>query len=418
MRAAMLLLACMFALPAHALPRFAARNGAPCAMCHVNPTGGGMRNQYGRNVYAKHVLPMLVKGEVADPGFNPEWAPSDEHSVAVGADMRLAYLLVDTQYRTDPATGDTRFRLPPINTLFLMQTDVYGAAQLTDTFTFYIDYGIASGNLEAFGLVNPGWANMWIKAGSFLPAYGLKLANHRTYIREEGLGLEPNFRDTGVEVGINPGRHTVVLGMFNGANGQAGLNPDRQFGMSGRADATASLGALNITAGGSAWFEPGGAKAIDADDPDETTLETKFGGYVMASAGRLTYLGEYDVRRNISAGGKEGETTCGTDFDVDDYNPAVRCSAVAYNELDVLVAQGVDINLIYEMYDPDTRLSPNTLARIGGGVELFPSAHTEIKLLFRHTLGDVETADDDPRTFFTAASSGMNEFIAFAHFFL
>ena len=35
-----------------ALPRFALEQGASCVSCHVNPTGGGMRNDYGSNVYA------------------------------------------------------------------------------------------------------------------------------------------------------------------------------------------------------------------------------------------------------------------------------------------------------------------------------------------------------------------------------
>ena len=33
-----------------ALPRFAARVGASCSLCHVDPSGGGMRTDYARNV--------------------------------------------------------------------------------------------------------------------------------------------------------------------------------------------------------------------------------------------------------------------------------------------------------------------------------------------------------------------------------
>src|SRR5690348_1317251 len=42
---------------AAALPRFAARNSQECIQCHINPTGGGMRNEYGRNVFQNAVLP-------------------------------------------------------------------------------------------------------------------------------------------------------------------------------------------------------------------------------------------------------------------------------------------------------------------------------------------------------------------------
>jgi len=33
--------------PTHALPDYAARTGEPCATCHINPAGGGPRNQRG-----------------------------------------------------------------------------------------------------------------------------------------------------------------------------------------------------------------------------------------------------------------------------------------------------------------------------------------------------------------------------------
>ena len=32
---------------AQALPRFAAETGAKCQSCHINPSGGGMRNAFG-----------------------------------------------------------------------------------------------------------------------------------------------------------------------------------------------------------------------------------------------------------------------------------------------------------------------------------------------------------------------------------
>ncbi|MFB6373465.1 MAG: hypothetical protein ABEN55_10195, partial [Bradymonadaceae bacterium] len=43
---------------ADAIPRFAARTGADCSQCHVNPTGGGPRTRYARNVFEQQYLPV------------------------------------------------------------------------------------------------------------------------------------------------------------------------------------------------------------------------------------------------------------------------------------------------------------------------------------------------------------------------
>ena len=356
-----------------------------------------MRNNYGRNVYAKHVLPMKA-GAKLDPGFNPEWSPSDGHSLAVGADLRAALLWVDTEWRVDPET-DEAFKIPEILTGFLMQSDVYAAAELTRHVTLYADYGLASGSLEAFGLVKIPLADAYVKVGAFMPAYGLRIPNHRTYIREEGLGFEPNLRDMGIETGIFPKSVGIVVSAFNGGSGATALNPDFRFGISGRADVTYRSKPLKLTVGASWWWEPGGE--VDFDGEDMTTLDRRLGGYVMASAWRLTFLGEVDHRRTEDA-------VSDTSTDI----------LVGYGELDFLVTQGVDVNVLFEYYDPDTRLKPNALQRVGVGVELFPTPHTEIKVLGRHTFGNVDEAEDDPRTFFSAASVGTTELLVFLHVFM
>src|SRR5687767_11794017 len=79
------------AFTASALPRFAVQNGASCILCHVNPTGGGIRNDYGRDVFERRHLSL----ETAKKN------PKDSHggflgrindSLSVGGDLRFAYL--------------------------------------------------------------------------------------------------------------------------------------------------------------------------------------------------------------------------------------------------------------------------------------------------------------------------------------
>ncbi len=70
----------------HAVPRFALRDGAPCAKCHVDPSGGGMRTGFGRAAFEVTTLPGTWATLPADA------APLDANlsdSVTIGSDMRL-----------------------------------------------------------------------------------------------------------------------------------------------------------------------------------------------------------------------------------------------------------------------------------------------------------------------------------------
>ena len=93
-----------------ALPRFAARNGNECIQCHVNPTGGGMRNAYGRNIFERQWLAFdsgqdgdfWENGEEDDAGAKAEedkvlFDPEINDWFALGGDFRTAYIMIRPQ---------------------------------------------------------------------------------------------------------------------------------------------------------------------------------------------------------------------------------------------------------------------------------------------------------------------------------
>ena len=119
-------------------PRFALRVGARCTMCHVNPTGGAMRNRYGREVFELHDLPLdtKLKGWLARTPFTPQvtdW-------LALGGDLRFAYLF--TKLGAKPP-GKPKFDPVVNNTFFLMQAALYVSATVTKWLTVYLDIGAA-----------------------------------------------------------------------------------------------------------------------------------------------------------------------------------------------------------------------------------------------------------------------------------
>jgi hypothetical protein len=72
---------------ASALPRFASRTGSKCQSCHVDPSGGEMRQTFGVQ-YGRDRLPV--------PGWGGD-SPAEDFSnivanvLGVGADFRMLY---------------------------------------------------------------------------------------------------------------------------------------------------------------------------------------------------------------------------------------------------------------------------------------------------------------------------------------
>ncbi|MCX7878850.1 MAG: hypothetical protein N2510_09485, partial [Ignavibacteria bacterium] len=94
----------------YSYPKFAALTGEKCQSCHVNPTGGGMRNSWGVK-YGKSELYMKI--------FEKANKTTDINTqvtkgISVGGDMRMVFI--------NNQTGDGS---PPFNSFFQMQGDLY-----------------------------------------------------------------------------------------------------------------------------------------------------------------------------------------------------------------------------------------------------------------------------------------------------
>ena len=71
---------------AEAEPYFAVREGLKCASCHVNPSGGGMRNAFGIT-WAQTSLPAK---RLEFPGGEP-WTGTINRYIAVGGNLRAVF---------------------------------------------------------------------------------------------------------------------------------------------------------------------------------------------------------------------------------------------------------------------------------------------------------------------------------------
>jgi hypothetical protein len=399
-RAAFLVSAFLLAGAARAEPRFAARLGFPCAVCHVNPTGGGLRTPYGRDVFEKQQL-TFGPGNDALPGL--DFDPRISDRLTLGGDYRLAFIWQPKRKADDPATVSPSMwiTLPSKLSFFPMQVDTYVGADLSRHVTLYTDVG-ANGSFEAFALIHGLPFGTYFKAGYFIPPYGTKLPNHTAVHRQPFL-FQPTDKDAGVEIGITRPWLDAQISLQNGSPGSP-FDQAYRPAVSSRLALIGDLAGVKTTVGGSARVNAFDVQTPDADGVQRTltTTDAQYGGFVWLSKGRLTYIGEADVRIKDDAAKLNAQ------------NRATRSGYfVLYNELMLLVSRGVDVGLTYEFMDRDIYSSGDALHRFGFQWALFPVPYLEFQGFVRYYRTNFKPTDADP----VRVEQNQWELIAFLHLF-
>jgi hypothetical protein len=176
---------------AHAYPQWQRLAGsARCNQCHYAPAGGGLINSYGRDAAGEELSTFGGNGALLHGTLPlPSW-------LSVGGDGRGAFVANDVQ---DP--DGTR------DSVFPMQADLYARFGIPGGVSLYATGGLR-GHARAGDTIVPDqnyqpqtasrlisrehWA-MWqpaalgpyIRAGRFFAPFGLRLAEHITYVRRD-----------------------------------------------------------------------------------------------------------------------------------------------------------------------------------------------------------------------------------------
>ncbi len=382
----------LFESRGEALPRFAASDGAHCSKCHINPTGGGARNRFGRNVFAPRVLNAGVLD--GPTGLDTEITVGSNFGVAFGADARLAYFW---QQRTDEN----------LNSFFPMQADLYVTGRLGDYATVYVDRGLT--NFEAFGMVHDAERSAWAKLGQFVMPYGLRLANHTTFVR--GLtGFDPRGiyygLDVGGELGAEVGPVRLIGAVANGISPESGegrpFDDNQNKAFYGTAEYAFTPGLFRGRVGASGYYNFAGHRSASVNEAgqielEEDTRNKTVQGALFASLalGRFTLVHEVDL---------QNERAFDTDAATLEETIDETTSWAMYDQLVFRVVRGVDAKATFELSNPDVDAADDEEYRIGGGAELFPLTGVEVNLLYRHTVR-VDDRDD------------VNEILTYAHFY-
>lgn len=346
-------------------PRFAAYTGDKCMDCHVDPTGGTMRNG-GGIAYAKNNLSMDMFKKIAG---KTQFSPKITDAISVGGDVRVAQV-------DDQVEGSSNF-----NSFLAMQGDLYVNAELNKILNVFVTSGMDIPDpydvrYEVYGMMSNLPANTYFKVGLFKPDYGLKIVEHRAYQRKY-LWNTPYNTNTGFELGISPEWFSMNIGLYNPMN-QDFLDGDPHKMFAGNTDFNFAFNKLNfnLNVGGSFFNNPHNT-SDSAFTTTITAVNQGFGGYTrLGFLKRIALLGEIDFQQYTS------------DF------PMLR-SMFGYAELNVIVVKGVEIRSQYEYYDKNRDITGDHIQRISGGVGLFPFFGFETELMVRFPIEDPEQQNDE-----------------------
>ncbi len=331
------------------LPKFASRTGLSCSSCHVNPAGGGMRNVFGSASYGREDLPIPTwQEEYGLDGFSTKLTDF----ISVGADFRTIYFYQKTG-------------LSSRNSFFQMQSDLYVALQIAKKTLFYLNRGNA-GRYEAFGLAEVFPWKGYVKAGWFVPNFGLRSDDHNIFTREKTLFAFGGGQDAGVEVGLAPGMFNFSASLSNGSTTDRDNNKFKA--LAGRGEARLDIAGFNLRGGGS-YYNNAHAGGV-------TTLLGAHGAVSFNE--NLTVLGEFVKRREYS-----NSTALKT------------LSSIFYFEADYVLTQGVDLKVGYEFFDPNTRYQTGTESRMVVGLEFYPLPGVELRPLYVLRKEDPVDAEND-----------------------
>ena len=329
------IVALLRAAPAAAEPYLAVQEGYKCNVCHVNPTGGGLRNDFGLT-YAKVLLPAETIDNALD-----SWNGKITDRVRVGGDLRADW------------TRDTAPNTASQQAFALEQFRVY--ADLTiipDRLGIYVDEQIApngSQNQEAYVHYGNAKEGFYFKGGQFYVPFGWRLQDQTAFVREVS-GISMATPDKGVEVGYEHASWSAQFDLTNGI-----------------ANATTGSG-YQVTAQ-VAYVKPIWRVGIAGSSTQSNAGDKRVGGlFAGLKTGPVAWLAEADLVH-------------------DDSFPGGRTLAAGLFEGDWRILKGHNLKLTAEYFDPDRSIGNDQQTRYSIVYEYTPLPFLQLRAGYRHNFG-------------------------------
>ena len=346
---AVLLAGALWTHPARAEPYLAVQEGYKCNVCHVNPTGGGLRNNFWV-VYAKSLLP-------AQPiqGGLDAWSGRLIDSVRIGGDLRAAW--------SDSSVPNT----PSQQQFALQQFRLYAdVAVIPDRLGLYIDEQVApnsSQNMEAYVRYGNSNDGLYFKGGQFYLPFGWRLQDQSAFVRELS-GISMATPQQGVEMGYEHAAWSAQLDLNNVPASGSGAKAGHQ--VTGQIVYVWPLWRL------------GAATSLTQSAAGNRRVGGLFAGL---RTGPVSWLGEIDAVRDESfASG--------------------RSLAAGLLEADWRIRKGHNLKLTAESYDPNRAVAQDQRARYSIVYEFTPVSFLQLRAGYRRYRGIPQSNVENQRLSF------------------
>jgi len=321
------------AAPATAEPYLAVMTGYKCNVCHVNPTGGGLRNDFGLT-YAKVLLPAETVDNALD-----SWNGKVTDRLRVGGDLRTDWSRVTTPNN------------PSAQAFSLEQFRVYAdLVILPDRLGIYVDEQIApdgSQNEEAYVRYGSTTDGFYVKGGQFYLPFGWRLQDQTAFVRQV-TGINMTTPDKGVEVGWE---HSAWSAEFDLTNGSANANTGSGYQVTTQVVYTKPIWRVGIA----------------GSSTSSTAGDRRMGGlFAGLKTGPIAWLAEGDV---VHDDGLE------------------RTLVAGLLEADWRVLKGHNLKLTAEYEDPDRAVRNNQQTRYSFVYEYTPLPFLQLRAGYRHYFG-------------------------------
>jgi hypothetical protein len=340
---------------ASAEPYLAAQQGYRCVQCHVNPTGGGLRNDFGL-VYAKTLLPANPLAGGAD-----RWSGKFFNHLRLGADARGSW---------------TRTRVPGQQTVTddgLDQLRVYADLEMyAERVAVVLDEHVSPGDrheLELYARAGDPSKGWYLKGGRFYVPFGWRFQDSTTFVRGVS-GMNMLSPDEGLELGFERTDWSAQLVASKGGVGSGGGIGDRLIGQ--------------FVWVQSVWRAGGALAEVKSSAGKRDTLGL-FGSW---RSGKLTWLGEADLIHD------------------DSFRPRARTLAALLGEANWNWRRGHNVKLTAEFYDADRAVANDGQTRLSLVYEYTPLPFIQLR-------AGVRQYDGIPQSPFQNRSFGFIELHGF-----
>jgi hypothetical protein len=341
---------CLGANAAHAEPYLAVQFGLKCNVCHVNPTGGGLRTTFA-DVLAQTVIP----NEHLETGLD-NWTGALGQYLRAGGDLRF-----DAQVTSAPHTAS-------VQEFSLEQARVYLEANvIPDRLLAYVDEQVAPGgalNREAYVLYWAASHDWYLKAGQMYLPFGFRLQDQTAFVLT-ATGINMTTPDQGVEFGWEKGAWDAQLAVSNGTAGGAVTSDGKQY-------------SVNVAFVQSQW-----RVGVAANDNDQSGgAKTAFGIFAGLRTGPISWLAQAEITDDKSIADGQGK------------------ELATLLEANWLIVRGSNLKITQEFLNPNRAVPNGEEIRWSAVYEWTPIQFAQIRTGFRWYDGIPQDNSEHQRLYF------------------